>query len=319
MPVLSAAPCRSVRTLEVPYRSRPELSDEELLAKYRGERSQEAFSALVDRHGLMVIRLCRRILGNAADAEDVAQAVFLLLAHRPELVRKSVAGWLCETAKSRAINELRSKRRRLHREERAACRAATHPDHSASDMREELGSALSQLRTRIRQAVVLRYVEGRSVAEAAQAVGCPPGTIGRRSMEGLRQLRSILSRRAAAAVTCLLAAFTTHTKLGIAAVVVATGVALTAPSLLRQQPAGNVTFISSLEEIPQPNRAMTLKHWAPETKLGRAYVVTQSDGNIVSYASGTTPLGQFVYVYTISTDGEPFYLVVNGTRIMGRD
>jgi RNA polymerase sigma factor (sigma-70 family) len=226
MPSLMSPPCRrQSATLDC---------DEELLAHYRACRNQEAFAALVERHGLMVIRVCRGILGNAADAEDVAQAVFLELARRPEMVRRSVAGWLHELARSRAINELRGRRRRLHREGRAGMQAAASLDENADEWREELGRALNQLRTRLRQAVVLRYVEGRSVVEAAQAAGCPPGTMGRRSQEGLRQLRGILTRRVAATLTALVAAVTGHAKLSVAAALIATGVGITLPTLVQQ-------------------------------------------------------------------------------------
>lgn len=236
-PAISVA-CQNGRSLAARWADRP--SDEELLARYRDFRSQEAFTALVNRHGLKVIRLCQRIVGNLTDAEDVAQTVFLLLARRPELVRSSVRGWLHEMARGRAINELRCRRRRANREERVAGRSNQTPVDGI-DLREEVGVALKQLHTRLRQAVVLRYVEGRSLSEAAQAAGCPPGTMGRRSQEGLRLLRSILTRRGAAVVSAVLAALTAHAKLGVAAVVVVTAIGLSLPPLLEKAPEASQT------------------------------------------------------------------------------
>jgi RNA polymerase sigma factor (sigma-70 family) len=290
-------------------------TDEELLARFRATGAQAAFAALVERHGMMVIRVCRRILGNAADAEDVAQAVFLLLARQPEAVRTRLAGWLYETARSRALNALRSRRRRAHREELAAARPASTLDDSSSDLGEELEVALNQLRTRLRQAVVLRYVEGRSLADAAQAAGCPPGTLGRRSMEGLRQLRSILRRRVAGAVTALLALIGAHTKLAVAAVVIVTGLGLTLLPPKTNQAPDTVKMIASFDEIPQPTADMMRPHWPAGIRWQRGHVTGQPQGTLAAYACGTTVAGEFYYLYAVATEGQPFYLVVNGTRL----
>jgi RNA polymerase sigma factor (sigma-70 family) len=323
MPQVIAAPSRNDRVLAMPLARGSDpaiLADEELLAEYRSTRSQAAFSALLERHGPMVNRLCRRILGNKADAEDVVQAVFLLLARRPELVRRSVSGWLHETARGRAINELRARQRRVRREEVAASRPAA-PQKLATGLAEELGAALHQLRTRLRQAVVLRYVEGRSLAEAAQAAGCPAGTMGRRSMEGLRQLRSIMTRRAAAALSALLAIIAGHTKLSIAAVVA--GISLTVPLVQHlQQPQHLSRMITALEEIPEPNLEMMRKHFPAGTKFTRGWIVVdqgKEKSTIASYACGETPAGQFNSVYAISLNGQPWYLTVNGQRVFAAD
>src|SRR4051812_45929160 len=75
-------------------------ADAELLAAYaRGDAA--SFRALVERHGPMVLGLCRRALGDAHAAEDAFQAVFLLLARKPASVRRpgALAAWLCGTAR----------------------------------------------------------------------------------------------------------------------------------------------------------------------------------------------------------------------------
>ena len=81
-------------------------SDPDLLADYSATGRQEAFAQLIQRHGAMVLGACRSVLGNSADAEDAAQAVFLTLARKAASLRAhaSVAGWLHRVARYVALH-----------------------------------------------------------------------------------------------------------------------------------------------------------------------------------------------------------------------
>jgi RNA polymerase sigma factor (sigma-70 family) len=193
-----------------PSTARPDLAalaDEELLRLYQEGRAGDVFAEMVRRHQPMVLRTCLRRLGNAHDAEDAAQAVFLGLARRPEIVRRSLAGCLHGLARA-AISELgRSRRRRSQREALAArISSLFHRLHDRSqpleheELREELDAALARLPDPLQQAVILRYLEGHSQEEAAQLAGCTRTTMGWRSMKGLQLLRSVLARRSAGAL-----------------------------------------------------------------------------------------------------------------------
>ena len=103
-----------------------DLTDGQLLERFvtdRDESAEAGFMALVERHGPMVLRVCRQILGDAHDAEDAFQATFLVLARRAGLVRKreSVASWLYGIAQRVAKrSQADSARRREHERRRAA-------------------------------------------------------------------------------------------------------------------------------------------------------------------------------------------------------
>src|SRR5947209_3751303 len=99
MRVAMAAQAEVSRVLRHLHGVAPEaevLSDLQLLERFVGSRAEEAFAALVRRHGGMVLGLCQRLLGHHQDAEDCFQATFLILARKADAIRaqESVGGWL---------------------------------------------------------------------------------------------------------------------------------------------------------------------------------------------------------------------------------
>lgn len=175
-------------------------SDLDLISRYAVSRSTDDFAALVERHGAMVLRTCQRLTGNHPDAEDAAQATFIVLALRPEAVRHNLAGWLHKVARESAYRVIRTRARRArHEEESARMKGPVLP--ADTDLREELDAALLRLPDRLREAVVLRYLEDRDAGEAAQIAGCNENTFRWRSMKGLERLRDILARRQTATLS----------------------------------------------------------------------------------------------------------------------
>src|SRR5262245_1414754 len=94
------------------------VSDHDLLIAYDVERGQGAFTELMRRHGPMVLRTCRRILGHGPDAEDAFQATFVMLARKAGELRRrplSLGGWLHRVAYRTAADVLTGKiRRKAH-------------------------------------------------------------------------------------------------------------------------------------------------------------------------------------------------------------
>ena len=99
------------------------LSDEELLEQFVSgteDSAEAAFSVLVDRHGAMVLGVCRRVLGNRHSAEDAFQATFLVLARKAPTIarREQLASWLHGVARRAAMDALARAARQYAREKR---------------------------------------------------------------------------------------------------------------------------------------------------------------------------------------------------------
>ena len=88
MTVTPANLLRHVRHLAAAH-TVEQLTDRQLLERFRTRREEGAFALLVRRHGPMVLGVCRRVLGREQDAEDVFQAVFLVLAKKAGAIRRA--------------------------------------------------------------------------------------------------------------------------------------------------------------------------------------------------------------------------------------
>src|SRR5688572_12043831 len=160
--------------------------DRELLGAFTARGDQAAFAALLRRHGPMVLRVCRRLLGQEQDAEDAFQATFLVLARKAASIvpREAVGGWLYGVA-CRTAQAARGRRGRREARERTMSEPperATPPE--AERLWEELvpllDRELGRLPQKYRLAVVLCELEGRSRKEAARQLGIPEGTLSSR-------------------------------------------------------------------------------------------------------------------------------------------
>ena len=96
--------------------------DAELLTAYATRHSEEAFTELVGRHVALVYSAALRQVREPQLAEDVTQAVFIILARKARAVSRHTAlsGWLCRVAHFVSRDALRAERRRQHREQEAA-------------------------------------------------------------------------------------------------------------------------------------------------------------------------------------------------------
>ncbi|HTU18961.1 MAG TPA: sigma-70 family RNA polymerase sigma factor [Gemmataceae bacterium] len=181
----------------------PPLDDAELLRRWVQRRDEDAFAALVTRHGRMVQGVCRRVLGNRQDAEDAFQAAFLILARKAAAIRhpEALPGWLHGVAvrlayKARAV----AARRRCPGADSSVCEPRDpHLDPldalSARELLALIDREIARLPEVYRLPLVLCDLEERTQAEAARLLGWTLGSLRGRLLRGRERLRARLARR----------------------------------------------------------------------------------------------------------------------------
>lgn len=185
-------------------------SDGQLLRAFASDHDQSAFAALMQRHGPLVLGLCRRILQDDHEAEDVYQAAFLVLARKARSLTQygSLANWLY-TVTYRLALRARSQQARRHARERqvdAMPEMAGSHEPGWSELRPILDAELQRLPAHYREAVLLCYLEGKTNDEAARELGWPIGTLKVRLARARDLLRQRLDRRGLAVPATLLTA-----------------------------------------------------------------------------------------------------------------
>jgi RNA polymerase sigma factor (sigma-70 family) len=187
------------------------LEDAELLRRYAAEKSEPAFAELVRRHVNFVYACAlRRVGGDRQLAEDVTQHVFTALARDAAALaqREVLSGWLFTTARNASAQVVRTERRRLARETEAQLmnELTSSPAHDAEweRLRPVLDDALDGLNDDDRQAVLLRYFEGKSFAEVGVKLRLTENTARMRVERALDKLHALLARRGVTSTTAAL-------------------------------------------------------------------------------------------------------------------
>jgi len=164
------------------------------IGRWREDALAEAFR----RHAGAVYGLARRVLGDAASAEEVVQEVFLRLWSKPDSydpARGSLRAYLLAQSHGRAVDLLRSDSSRRRREERDAARSA----EAGYDIEREVGdlavsehiqSVVQDLPEDERRAIELAYFGGHTYREVAAMLAQPEGTVKSRIRSGLKRMRS---------------------------------------------------------------------------------------------------------------------------------
>lgn len=176
-------------------------SDAARLDRFARLGDQRAFAALVDKHGPMVLRVCRRVLGDAQAAEDATQATFLVLARKATAIGRTdaLAGWLHGVARRVALKARAGLAPRGQPLRAADVPADKHSDPLADlSVRELLAiidEEVDRLPSEYRLPVLLCCLEGISQDEAARRLGWTPGSVKGRLERGRKRLHARLARR----------------------------------------------------------------------------------------------------------------------------
>ncbi|MGA3285202.1 MAG: DUF6263 family protein [Verrucomicrobiota bacterium] len=188
------------------------MDDIELLAQYARHDSETAFTTLVERYVNLVYSTALRSVGNTHAAEEITQAVFIILARKAQSLSKRtvLSGWLYRTARLTAANFLRTEIRRARREQEAYMQSLLNePSPGMDDAWRQiaplLDDAMGRLGERDRNAVVLRFFENKSLAHVGAALGASEDAAKMRVNRALEKLRQFFTKRGVSSTTAIIA------------------------------------------------------------------------------------------------------------------
>jgi RNA polymerase sigma factor (sigma-70 family) len=186
-----------------------EVADMELLRQYADRNSDEAFAALVARHVNLVYAAALRKTGNADAAGEITQAVFIILAQKAGRLsqRTILSGWLYQTTRLTAANFLRTEIRRVRREQEAYMQSLANETEPElwPQMAPLLEDAMGQLGEKDRNAIALRFFEGKSFQEIGAAFGASENAAKKRVAHALEKLHRYFSKHGVSSTTAVIA------------------------------------------------------------------------------------------------------------------
>lgn len=186
------------------------IEDGELLETYARQGNEASFETLVNRYVNLVYSAAWRQTGDREQARDVTQAVFVILARKAgSLGSKTIlSGWLYRTSHFVALEALRAERRRKLRE--ATMIQSTECEEKAEDLWEKVSpkvdAAMEQMKDIDRNAILLRFFQGKSYGEVAAALGVNEAAAKKRVNRAMERLRQLLSRRGITSSSSVLSA-----------------------------------------------------------------------------------------------------------------
>lgn len=186
-----------------------DLDDHALLREYVQRDSEEAFAALVARHVNKVYSVALRHTGRPHQAEEITQAVFVILAKKSRALGKGVilSGWLYHTARLTSVTLIRSEVRRARRQQEAHMQTLTNepePD-TWPQIAPLLDAAMANLNESDRHAVVLRFFDQKSMKEVGSAMGATEDAAKKRVTRALEKLRKYFSKCGVHSTTAIIA------------------------------------------------------------------------------------------------------------------
>ncbi|MFA6241219.1 MAG: sigma-70 family RNA polymerase sigma factor [Candidatus Hydrogenedentales bacterium] len=185
-------------------------NDLALLQRWVAERNAEAFAEVATRYAGMVYGACRRVLGDAGDAEDVAQECFVALAQTASPPRSNLAAWLHRVAVNKARDHVRKTARQRRRETHYQQEHPAAVEIEWHDIESLVDDAIAKLPDEAREVLVAHFMLGQTHAEIAARLGVSRQTVTHRIGQGIDLVRTDLAKRgigvtASALALCLAA------------------------------------------------------------------------------------------------------------------
>src|ERR1039457_6942070 len=183
--------------------------DMALLREYARRNSEEAFTMLVSRHINLVYSVALRQVRDPHLAEDITQAVFIILARKADSLgsKTILPGWLCRTARYASANALTIQRRRQRREQEAHMQSILdEPEPETwNQIAPLLDGAMEQLGQKDHDALVLRFFENKTFAEVGANLDASEDAAKMRVNRALEKLRKFFTKRGVSSTTAILA------------------------------------------------------------------------------------------------------------------
>jgi RNA polymerase sigma factor (sigma-70 family) len=262
--------------------------DMALLREYAQRNSEDAFAALVSRYINLVYSVALREVRDAQLAEEITQAVFIILARKAgSLGPKTILpGWLCRTVRYASANALTIQRRRQRREQEAHMQSLLNESESDALSRRNpmeadwtqiaplLDRAMAQLGEKDHDAIVLRFFDGRDLKTVGLALGMSEDAAKKRVSRAVEKLRKFFIKRGVASTTAIIAG------------VISANSVQAAPAML----AKSVTAVAMAKGAAASGSTLTLIKGALKLLAwhnAKAAIIT---GAAIVVATGTTPL-----------------------------
>jgi uncharacterized protein (TIGR03435 family) len=251
--------------------------DMELVRQYAARQSESAFATLVSRHASLVYSAALRQARDPQLAEEITQAVFIILARKAgSLNEKTIlSGWLYRTACYAASSTRKQEYRRQQREQEAYMQSTlqeTQTDAAWKQMSPLLEEAMLRLGQTDRDALVLRFFEGRSLNEVGAALGASDDAAKKRVNRALEKLRKFFTKRGVSSTTAIIAGVISANSVQAAPVALAKSVTVVAIAKGAAASTSTLTLIKG---------ALKIMAW---TNAKTAIVV----GAGILFAAGTT-------------------------------
>jgi RNA polymerase sigma factor (sigma-70 family) len=263
------------------------MDDMALLREYASRRSDDAFAELVSRRVNFVHSAALRQVGNPQLAEEVTQAVFIILAQKAGKIsdKTILTGWLFRTTRFAALAQMRAEAKRRQREQEAHMQnelQSSATDEAWDQIAPLLDEALARLGEGDRRAILLRFFDNKSLAEVGTALGLGEDTARKRVSRALEKLRKIFAKRGVASTTAIIAGVISANSVQAAPVGLATTITATAVK-------GSAGAVSTLTLVKGTLKIMTYAKIKFAVSIAAAALLTAGVVN-VAISSVTAPV-----------------------------